>query len=135
MLLPVKWLVYPYLGVGVNYAWLTVSSVVSNVNFQTSLANPGIEEVEQRRYRTDGLMLFGELGVGVERVLKLADADLYIGLSGGYRVSTSNGWVLKGVKFYDASFSTQGWVIELKFRAEEQSNRPRTNRGLFKFFK
>ena len=130
-----KWLFYPYLGVGINYARLTVSSVVSNVNFQTSLANPGIEEVDQKRYGTDGLMLFGELGLGVERSIELNDGVLFVGLSGGYRLSTSKSWVLKDVKFYDASFSTQGWVIELRFRAEEHSDSRGRSRGLFKFFK
>ncbi len=130
-----KWLVYPYLGVGVNYARLTVSSVVSNANFQTSLANPGIEEVVQRRYHTDGLMLFGELGAGVERVIKLSDGVLFVGLSGGYRLSTSKSWVLRDVKFYDASFSTQGWIVQLIIRAEEHPEGNRRSRGLFKFFK
>ena len=130
-----RWLVYPYIGAGVNYARLTVSSVVSNANFQTSLANPGIQEVDQKRYGTDGLMLFGELGLGVERSIKLSDGVVFVGLSGGYRLSTSNSWVLKGVKFYDASFNTQGWVIELKLRAEEHSDSNGRNRGLFKFFK
>ncbi len=130
-----KWLVYPYLGVGVNYARLTVSSVVSNANFQTSLANPGIEEVVQRRYGTDGLMLFGELGAGIERAIELSDGLLFLGLSGGYRLSTSKSWVLKDVKFYDASFSTRGWVVQLIIRAEERSDGNRSGRGLFKFFK
>ena len=130
-----NWLVYPYLGLGVNYARLTVSSVVSNASFSTSLANPGIEEVVQRRYHTDGLMLFGELGVGVERVIKLRYGVLFVGLSGGYRLSTSRGWTLKDVKIYDDSFSTQGWIVQLIIRSEEQSDGTRGSRGLFQFFK
>ncbi len=130
-----KWLIYPYLGVGVNYARLTVSSVVSNLNFQNSLANLGVEEVEQRNYRTDGLMLFGEIGVGVERVLVVADSDLFVGLSGGYRLSTSNAWTLGSVKIYEATFGTQGWVFQLIIRAEDRPDRARRNRGLLRFFK
>ena len=94
-----KWLVYPYLGVGVNYARLTVSSMVSNANFQTSLANPGIEEVVQRRYAPDGLMLFGELGAGVERVIKLSD---------GVTVH----WTERGIPFiYEQIVGAQGCEI------------------------
>ena len=79
-----KWLVGPYLNYGFSYARLAVSSVENNLNFQSSLANPASVEVVTKRYGTDGLLLFGELGAGAERVLKLNGVDFYIGLSGGY---------------------------------------------------
>ena len=130
-----KWLAYPYLGTGVNYGRLMVSAIEPTGNFQNSLNNLGNNEVVQKRYGSDGLMLFGELGAGVERVLTLQNSDLYIGLSGGYRLSTDRSWALSGVKTFDASFSTQGWMFEVKTRAEVRPERTsKVSRGLFKFF-
>ena len=131
-----NWLVGPYFGFGFNYAQLAVSSVESNVSFQNSLANPASVEVVKKRYGTDGLMLFGELGAGVERVLKLNGVDLYIGLSGGYRLSTRDAWMLDNTKAFDASFGTQGWMFEFKYRFEARPDRmDRAARGLMRFFK
>ena len=132
-----NWLVYPYLGLGYNYGRLTISSVAPDNNFQNSLSNPGDDEIVQKKYGTDGLMLFGELGGGVERVLRLPGSDVYVGMSGGYRLSTSNSWTLGGIKtFDDASFTTQGWMFEFKFRFEvNPASQQEASRGLFKFFK
>ncbi len=131
-----NWLVGPYLGFGFNYARLAVSSIESNIGFQSSLASLATIEVVKKRYGTDGLMLFGELGAGVERILKLNGVDFYIGLSGGYRLSTRDAWMLDDVKVFDADFSTQGWMFELKYRFEPRPDRmDRSARGLFRFFK
>lgn len=131
-----NWLVAPYLGLGFNYARLAVSSVESNVGFQSSLATPASPEVAKKRYGSDGLMLFGELGAGVERVLKLNGVDFYIGLSGGYRLSTRRAWTLDDTKVFDADFGTQGWTFELKYRFEARPDRmDRSARGLIRFFK
>jgi hypothetical protein len=131
-----NWLVGPYLGFGFSYARLAVSSVESNVGFQSSLANPASVEVVTKRYGTDGLMLYGELGAGVERVLKLNGVDFYIGLSGGYRLSTRDAWMLDNTKVFDTSFGTQGWTFELKYRFEARPDRmDRSARGLIRFFK
>ena len=130
-----KWLVYPYLGTGLNYARLTVSNADPGGSFQNSLNNLATPEVVQKKYGSDGLMLFGELGGGVERVLKLPGSDVYVGLSGGYRLATDRSWVLDGVKAFNESFSTQGWTFELKFRFEANpEENPEVRRGLFKFF-
>lgn len=131
-----NWLVGPYLGFGFSYARLAVSSVESNIGFQSSLANPASVEVVKKRYGTDGLMLFGELGAGVERVLKLNRVDFYIGLSGGYRLSTRNAWVLDDIKVFDSYFGTQGWTFEIKYRFEARPDRMnKSARGLLRFFK
>jgi hypothetical protein len=131
-----NWLVAPYLGLGFNYARLAVSSVESNVGFQASLSNPASPEVAKKRYGSDGLMLFGELGAGVERVLKLNGVDFYVGLSGGYRLSTRRAWTLDDAKVFDAEFGTQGWAFELKYRFEARPDRmDRRARGLIRFFK
>ena len=131
-----NWLVGPYLGFGFSYARLAVSSVESNIGFQGSLANPASVEVATKRYGTDGLMLFGELGAGVERVLKLNGVDFYVGLSGGYRLSARNAWVLDDTKPFDADFGMQGWTFEFKYRFEARPDRmDRSARGLMRFFK
>ena len=131
-----KWLVYPYLGIGSNYARLSVSTIEPGGSFQNSLTNLGSPEVVQKKYGSDGLMIFGELGGGIERLLSFPGSDVYVGLSGGYRLSTDRSWVLAGVKSFDSSFSTQGWTFELKFRFEAAPERsPEARRGLFKFFK
>ena len=131
------WLLYPYLGFGISYGRLTVSSIVPNNRFQNSLRNPGDDEIAQKKYGTDGLMIFGELGGGVERVLKLPGLDLYLGISGGYRLSNDRSWTLNGVKtFYDTSFDTRGWTFEFKFRFESNpASGQSASRGLFEFFK
>ena len=130
-----KWLAYPYLGFGTNYARLVVSNAELGGSFQNSLNNLGTPEVVQKKYGSEALMLFGELGGGVERVLKLQGTDLYIGLSGGYRLSTERAWVLQGVKSFASSFGTQGWMAELKFRFETNPERnPEVRRGIFRFF-
>ena len=131
-----NWLVGPYLNYGFSYARLAVSSVENNLNFQSSLANPASVEVVTKRYGTDGLLLFGELGAGAERVLKLNGVDFYIGLSGGYRLSTRDAWMLDSTKAFDADFGTQGWTFELKYRFEPRPDRmDRSARGLIRFFK
>ena len=131
-----RWLVYPYLGTGLNYGRLTVSAIDPNGTFQNSLSNLSNTEVVQKKYGSDGLMLFGELGGGVERVLKLPGSYTYVGLSGGYRLSTQQPWILAGVKTFEESFGTQGWTVELKFRFEANPEaNPNARRGLFRFFK
>lgn len=131
-----SWLVGPYLGFGFSYARLAVSSVENNLNFQSSLANLAIVEVVTKRYGTDGLQLFGELGAGAERLLKLNGMDFYVGLSGGYRLSTRDAWMLDSTKAFDADFGTQGWTLELKLRFEARPDRmTRSARGLIRFFK
>lgn len=129
-----NWLVYPYLGIGTSYARLAVSSVEPGNNFQNSLSNPGDDEIMQKKY--GALMIFGELGGGIERILRFSNTDAYLGISGGYRLSTDEPWSLNNVKAFDnASFNTNGWMFEFKFRVE-MNPKPgeEAPRGLYKFF-
>ena len=128
-----NWLVYPYLGIGAVYHRLVVSSLTSGGTFQGSLAQLNDDEVVQKRYGSDGLSIFGELGGGVERVLKLSGSDMYIGISGGYRLARPEVWSLEGLKAFDSAFSTTGWIFEFKLRFEQRPNAERP-RGLFRFF-
>ena len=131
-----KWLAYPSLGFGASYGRLVVSAIEPSGTFQNSLNALGDEEVVQKKYGTQGLMLFGELGVGLERMWALRGSDLYLGLGSGYRLSTQQPWVLKGVKSYGDTFSTQGWTFELKVRLEAHPVKDQqVSRGLFKYFK
>ena len=131
-----NWLIYPYLGFGVNYARLTVSTLISNIDFQSSLNTIEEEEVVQKKYRSSYLPIFGEIGGGIERVLKLNSINMYLGLSGGYRLSTSSPWTYKDVKYFEnTAFSTQGWMFELRFRFEINPNPDqKVSRGLYQFF-
>ena len=131
-----NWLIYPYLGFGTNYARLTVSSIGDNSNFQSSLNNIASEEVFQKKYGSDGLMVFGELGGGIERILKFNGFYMFVGASGGYRLASSRAWTYKGVKpFGDTSFGTQGWTFDFKFRFEINPNPDqKVSRGLYQFF-
>jgi len=131
-----NWLVYPYLGVGVNFARLRIATYDLNGNFASSLTNLGNEEVQQKTYYSETFMSFLDLGAGIERVLRFNGVDAYLGLSGGYRFSGETSWELEGVKnFFNTSFSTQGWVFEVKLRSELTTpTDPDKNRGLFRFF-
>ena len=132
-----NWLIYPYLGLGTNYARLTVSSLVENTDFQSSLNNLANEEVAQKKYGSDGLMIFGELGGGIERIVRLNyGVDIYIGVSGGYRLASSEPWIHRDVvRFDNTSFGTQGWTFDFKFRFEINPNPDqKVSRGLYQFF-
>ena len=130
-----KWLVYPSLGVGFSYARLTVSNIEPAASFQSSLSTLGDAEVVQKKYSTGGIMIFGELGAGVERQFSGRTLDWYLGLGGGYRLSTQQPWMLSGVKLYDETFNTQGWTAELKIRIEMHPDQPqKVSRGIYRYF-
>jgi len=127
------WLVYPYLGLGLNTASLRLLTQTPNT-FAAGLANPANAPVEQN-YRTD-FMSFLDLGAGVERALRFPQTIIYLGISGGYRFSLSEPWSVDNLRYFtETDFSLQGWMLELKLRSElaNRANQQR-HRGLFKFF-
>ena len=128
-----NWLGYPYLGVGANIAGLTLLTQTPD-SFQSSLNSPASETLRQQ-YTTD-LMLFADLGLGVERVLRFSEANIYLGISGGYRLSLGEPWSLDNLRYFtESDFSTQGWLFEIKLRSEIADPENRQNsRGLFRFF-
>jgi len=128
-----NWLGYPYLGVGANIASLTLLTQTPT-SFQNSLSRPASETLRQR-YVTD-LMIFADLGLGIERVLRFSEANVYLGFSGGYRLSFGEPWSLDNLRYFSESeFSTQGWMFEVKLRSEIANPKSRQDsRGLFKFF-
>lgn len=128
-----NWLGYPYLGVGANIASLTLLMQTPST-FQGSLETPASETL-RHQYITD-LMIFADLGLGVERVLRFPEANVYLGFSGGYRLSFGEPWSLDNLRYFtESEFSTQGWMFEVKLRSEIADPKRRQNsRGLFKFF-
>lgn len=129
-----NWLGYPYLGVGANIASLTTLTQTPT-SFQNSLDNP-VNETQRQQYVTD-LMLFADLGLGVERVLRFPEANLYLGVSGGYRLAMGEPWSLDNLRYFtESEFSTQGWLFEIKLRSEiADPNNRQNSRGLFRFFR
>jgi hypothetical protein len=128
-----NWLGYPYLGVGANIASLTMLTQTPG-SFQSSLSSPA-SELQRQQYVTD-LMLFANLGMGIERALRFPEATLYLGFNGGYRFSFSEPWSLDSLRYFtETDFSTQGWMFEIKLRSEITDPKSRQNaRGMFQFF-
>jgi len=128
-----NWLAYPYLGIGANIANLVLLTQTPS-SFENSLGNPVTTSLRQQ-YKTD-LTLFADLGAGVERALRFPEATVYLGVSGGYRLSFSEPWSLDNLRYFtESEFSTQGWLFEIKLRSEIADSENRQNsRGLFKFF-
>jgi hypothetical protein len=128
-----NWLAYPLLGLGLNVAQLNLLQQTS-ASFQNSLAIAG-SGVQRQKYSTD-LMLFADLGVGAERALRFPEATLFLGVSGGYRLSFSEPWNIDNLRYFtETEFSTQGWLFEIKLRSEIADPEKRNaSRGLFQFF-
>jgi hypothetical protein len=85
------WLAYPYLGLGFGLSNLTL---YSNLNQQSSFAT-SISNLSNPTSKTwTGPYLYLHIGVGVERRLRISIYDFYLGLGGGYRLSTNT-------KFYE----------------------------------
>lgn len=128
-----NWLGYPYLGVGANMASLTLLTQTPTT-FQGSISTPASETLRQQ-YTTD-LMIFADLGLGVERVLRFSQANVYVGFSGGYRLSVGEPWSLDNLRYFtESDFSTQGWLFEIKLRSEiTDPEGGQNSRGLFRFF-
>jgi hypothetical protein len=131
-----KWLAYPYLGLGLNHARLDLVLVTEADDFASSLQNIG-QGAERERYVSHGVMSFIDIGLGAERALHFVDdVRVYLGVSGGYRLSFSEPWSIDGLRqFSGTNFSTQGWLLEIKLRSElVDPGRRSKKRGLIKHF-
>ena len=81
-----KWLVYPYVGFGFGWVYLTL---YDNVNAQTSFAS-SISNLSNPTSKTwTDFYVYANAGIGFERKFRILVYDFYAGLSGGYRLSTN----------------------------------------------
>lgn len=107
-----KWLVYPYWGLGVNFATLSlVDNTNSQPSFSTSIAN--LQTVSSKSFFASSVFL--NAGAGFERRLRISFYDFYVGLSGGYRLST-DGRFREPYQSYQDSPSVQLSSFEWNFR-------------------
>lgn len=132
-----NWLAYPYLGLGLGLAFLNVTEL--NIPQSPLLGFPS-DSYSLWKYYSD-ILVNGSFGVGLERKFLLPGSTGYIGISGGYELSSQSDWKLRDTNYSPSTsptFRTSGWIFELKLRFEldlstltEKEKQPR---GLFKFF-
>ncbi len=131
-----SWLLYPYLSIGWDWGKLTVSQIYGDSTFNSSLSTLNDPEVVQNKYHAVAPKL--ELGLGVERRIRLPMTDLFVGISGGYTLSPRSYWTLKAVKSYSDSptLNNTGWGFKLFFRVEPNNVKPKKEPwSLYRFFK
>ncbi len=114
-----KWLAYPYLGFGFQMAWLDLVTANNNVTFSQSLNLLISSEASRNTYLADGVLYFGELGMGIERQLPIDTTEAFLGFTAGYRLSATRSWKADELVVNDApSFNVSGLGGELKLRVK-----------------
>jgi hypothetical protein len=91
-----KWFLYPYLGFGYGYSFLSVSENTENRNFISSIQNLSQEDRYVKRYFSKYPLLFLNVGAGLDRKIHISLYDFYIGLNVGYRLSTNSSFIIHG---------------------------------------
>lgn len=102
-----KWLLYPYVGIGLNLGRLRLTETNS---FYENISNPTNQQV----YFNDFPVISGNIGVGVDRKISIFKLDYYLGLNFGYAISTKEGWGFEQTPL--TSYS--GFEYKIKVRVE-----------------
>ncbi|MBY0434494.1 MAG: hypothetical protein K2U26_10325 [Cyclobacteriaceae bacterium] len=130
-----KWLVYPYGGFGFQFGTL---SLVDNTFTQNSFAS-SISNLNSTNSKSlYSLSVFANLGGGVERRLRIGYYDFYVGLSGGYRVSTNSRFRELYQNYTDAPvvrLSGFEWNFRIRFEIWNTARFQKSNRKTFQKFK
>jgi len=109
-----KWLLYPYFGFGCNYSRMKLTEKVVNFDFNESVSNLSTSEENVKKYFLRNPLFFGNIGLGIDRKLKIFGDDFYIGYSLGYKFSTKSDWGYKE----SPSLSFGGLEFKIKIRVE-----------------
>ncbi len=91
-----KWFLYPYLGLGSGYSYLSLSENTENSNFTGSIQNLNTEDRYVKRYFSRSPLFFLNVGAGIDRKIQISFYDFYIGLNMGYRLSTNSSFKIDG---------------------------------------
>lgn len=91
-----KWFLYPYLGFGSGYSFLSLSENTENRNFSSSIQNLNSEDRYVKRYYSRSPQLFLNVGAGLDRKIHISLYDFYIGINLGYRFSTNSTFKIDG---------------------------------------
>jgi hypothetical protein len=111
-----KWLIYPYLGEGLGYGEFTLYDNITRQSFATSVANFSGPTTKT----WSSIYVYINTGMGIERKFRVWVYDFYVGVSGGYRLSTSNFFSGNYPPFYQSDrapikMSGFEWNFRLRF--------------------
>jgi len=87
-----KWLVFPYIGYGDGYGSMKITDKNQTTTFAESIADLKQNDGTKKRYPMEYPYAFATFGIGIDRGIKLASHQLFIGLSSGYNLATKSGW-------------------------------------------
>lgn len=87
-----EWLVLPYFGYGVGYGSMLIINNDQNATFAQSVTNLTQNDGFKKRYNMEQLYAFANIGLGLERGIRIACYQLFIGFSSGYQLTTKSGW-------------------------------------------
>jgi len=109
-----KWFIYPYYGFGISASKLKLTEKITNLTFEESISDLSANKENSREYYSEYPLLFANLGIGIDRKIKISSIDYYLGLSLGYRLSTKSNWGYAG----SPSINYNGFEFKLKVRFE-----------------
>jgi hypothetical protein len=109
-----KWLFYPYFGFGCGYSRMKLTEKIINFDFNESISNLSTSEENVKNYFLKNPLFYGNIGLGIDRKLKIFGDDFYIGYSLGYKFSTKSDWGYKE----SPRLSFGGLEFKVKIRVE-----------------
>ncbi len=71
---------------------MTIADKSQNITFAESVANLTLNDGAEKLYNMDYPYAFANIGFGVERSIRIACYQFFIGLSSGYQLTTKSGW-------------------------------------------
>jgi len=119
-----KWFVYPYYGFGIDYSMLKLTETVNQMNFNQSISDLSSKEKNIKKYYMDMPLVFVNLGIGIDRKIRIHETNYYIGLGLGYRLSTKSRWGYND----SPSISYTGFEFKVRIRFEFENTWSRKNR-------
>lgn len=87
-----KWLVFPYIGYGAGYGRMKITDLSQTTTFSESIADLTQNDGVKKRYPMEYPYVFANLGLGIDRSITLNNYQLFIGFSGGYKLTSKSGW-------------------------------------------
>lgn len=87
-----KWLVFPYIGYGAGYGSMKITDLSQTTTFSESIADLTQNDGVKKRYSMEYPYVFANLGLGIDRSITLNNYQLFIGFSGGYKLTSKSGW-------------------------------------------
>jgi hypothetical protein len=120
-----KWFLYPSVGFGTGYSFLSLSQKIENRNFTSSIQNLTSEDRYVKRYFSKSPLLFLNVGAGLDRKIHILPYDFYIGLNLGYRLSTNSSFVIQGSPLNRYNCFELNGRVRVEFNKKIIKSRPR----------